>query len=79
MPDAPQDDEDEGYASGNDKFEQAGGEFAIHIPPLGAAGAKRAWTGCLVIWLRKATRSRMKGWVFYFLEMANCEVVVRGL
>ena len=34
IPDAPQDDEDEGCTSGNDEFEQVGGAFAIHAPPL---------------------------------------------
>lgn len=33
MPDADAK-EDEGYASGNDEFTQAGGAFAIHAPPL---------------------------------------------
>ena len=33
MPDVTSE-EDEGYASGTEEFEQAGGAFAIHVPPL---------------------------------------------
>ena len=79
MPDAPQDDEDEGYASGNDKFEQAGGAFAIHIPPLWGR-----WSEESVDWVpgylaAQGDEIEDEGLGVFFLEMAKCEVVVRGL
>ncbi|KAL2046237.1 hypothetical protein N7G274_001684 [Stereocaulon virgatum] len=79
MPDAPDYDEDEGYVSGNDEFEQAGGVFAIHAPPLWGR-----WSEESADWVPDYLAAHGKeiedeGLGVDLLKMVRCEVVVRGL
>ena len=79
IPDAPQDDEDEGYTSGNSEFEQAGGTFAIHAPPLWGRWSEESADWVPGYLAAHGDEIEDEGLGVNLLEMAKCEVVVRGL
>ena len=79
IPDAPQDDEDEGYAFGNDEFEQAGDAFAIHAPPLWGRWREESADEVPGYLAAHSDEIEDEGLGVNLLEMAKCEVVVRGL
>jgi len=75
MPDA---DYDEGYASGNDEFTQAGGIFAIHAPPIWGS-----WSEDDAGWVPEYLRSHGegiedRGLGIDLLELTRLDVEVLG-
>ncbi len=75
MPDATSQ-EDEGYASGAEEFEQAGGAFAIHAPPLSGR-----WSEESADWVPDFLRANGEGIEdeglgVDVLELGKCEVEI---